>query len=112
MSKMLYKIPRQSGRPSVNRNTGLPAYSDTRNSDIPATVTLFGSKKGSPFSENPGYSDILHTVTLFGRPNTVTVSGEACNVCFFKIISCYVLPKVTLTFVTGHIYDAKVRLIA
>ena len=35
--------------------TGLPAYSDTGNSGIPATVTVLG------------------------RPNTVTVSGEACN---------------------------------
>ena len=60
-------------------NTGLPAYSDTGYSDIPATVTLFGSKKGSPYTENPGYSDIPATVTLFGRPNTVTVSGEACT---------------------------------
>ena len=35
--------------------TGLPAYSDT------------------------GYSDITGTVTHYGRPNTVTVSGEACT---------------------------------
>ena len=59
--------------------TGLPAYSDTGYSDIPATVTDYWSKKGSPYSENPGYSDILLTVTLFGPPNTVTVSGEACS---------------------------------
>ena len=38
----------------VNVITGLPAYSDT------------------------GYSDIPATVTLFGRPNAVTVCGEAC----------------------------------
>ena len=58
--------------------TGLPAYSDTGYSDIPATVTVFWSIKGSPHTENPGYSDIPHPVTLFGRPNTVTLSGEAC----------------------------------
>ena len=52
--------------------TGLPAYSD-----IPATVTVFWSIKGSPFSEDPGYSDIPLTVILYGRPNTATVSGEA-----------------------------------
>ena len=61
-------------------NTGLPGYSDTGYIDIPATVTLLWSIKGSPYTENPGYSDILLTVTLFGRPNTVTVIGEACNV--------------------------------
>ena len=54
--------------------TGLPAYSDTGYSDIPATMTVFWSKKGFPYTENPGYSEILLTVTLFGRPNTV--SGE------------------------------------
>ena len=54
--------------------TGLPAYSD-----IPATVTVFWSIEGYPYTENPGYSDIQLTVTLFGRPNTVTVSGEACS---------------------------------
>ena len=58
---------------SNKSTTGLPAYSD-----IPATVTVFGSIKGSPYTENPGYSDIPLTVTLFGCPNTVTVSGEAC----------------------------------
>ena len=58
--------------------TGLPAYSDSGYSDIPAAVTFFWSQKGSPNTENPGYSDISPTVTLFGRPNTVTVSGEAC----------------------------------
>ena len=35
---------------------------------------------GSDCTENPGYSDIPHTVTLFGRPNTVSVSGEACAI--------------------------------
>ena len=35
--------------------TGLPADSDTGYSDILLTVTLFGSKKGSPYTENPGY---------------------------------------------------------
>ena len=47
---------------------------------IPATVTVFWSVKGSPYNENPGYSDIPLTVTLVGRPNTVTVSGEACTI--------------------------------
>ena len=64
---------------SLNIITGLPTYSDTGYSDIPATVTDFWSIKGSPYIENPGYSDILLTVTLLGRPNPVTVSGEACN---------------------------------
>ena len=60
--------------------TGLPAYSVTGYSDIPATMTVFWSKKGFPYTENPGYSEILLTVTLFGRPNpAVTVSGEACT---------------------------------
>ena len=59
--------------------TGLPAYSDTSYSDIPVTLTVFWSKKGSSYTDNPGYSDIPLTVTLFGRPITVTVSGEACN---------------------------------
>jgi len=58
--------------------SGLTAYSDTGYSDIPAIVTVFWSIKGSPYTENPGYSDILLTVTLIGHPNTVTVSGEAC----------------------------------
>ena len=49
-------------------------------SDILVRVTLFRSKKGSPYNENPGYSDIPLTVTLLSRPNTVTVSGEACSV--------------------------------
>ena len=39
----------------------------------------FWGKKGSPCTENPGYSDFPHTVTLFGRPNAVTVTGEACT---------------------------------
>ena len=60
-------------------STGLPTYSDTGYSDIPATGTVFWSIRGSPCSENPGYSDILLTVTLVGRPNTVTKSGEACS---------------------------------
>ena len=43
-------------------------------------MTVFWSKKGFPYTENPGYSEILLTVTLFGRPNpAVTVSGEACT---------------------------------
>ena len=62
------------------RNTGLPAYSDTSYSDIPATVTVFWSIKGPSYTENPGYNDILITVTLFGRPNTVPVSGDACTI--------------------------------
>ena len=62
----------------TQQTPGLPAYSDTGYIDIPA-FDSFWSKKGSPYSENPGYSDIPLTVTLFGRPNTVTVSGEACN---------------------------------
>ena len=41
-------------------------------------MTVFWSKKGSPYTENPCYCDIPLTVTLFARPNTVTVSGEAC----------------------------------
>ena len=45
----------------------------------PVTVTVFWSINGSPYTENPGYSDILLTVTLFCHPNTVNVSGEACN---------------------------------
>ena len=57
---------------------GLPAYSDTGYSEILLTVTLFWSIKGSAYTENPGCSDILLAVTLFGRPNHVTVSGEAC----------------------------------
>ena len=68
--------------PSTIIITCLPAYSDTGYSDIPATVTVFWSMKGSPFTENPGYSDIPLTVTLFCRPNppnAVTVSGEACT---------------------------------
>ena len=61
--------------------TGLPDYSDTGYSDIPATVTVFWSKKGFPYTENPCYSDSLLTVTLFGRSNpAVTVSGEACTI--------------------------------
>ena len=63
----------------IKIGTGLPAYSDIGFSDIPATVTVFWSKKGSPYTENPGYSDILLTLTVFGRPNPVTVSGEACS---------------------------------
>ena len=43
-----------------------------------ATVTVFGLLKGSPYTKNSDYSVILLTLTLFGRPNTVTVSGEAC----------------------------------
>ena len=43
-------------------------------------MTVFWSIKGSPYTENPRYRDIPLTVTLFGRPNTVTISGEACNV--------------------------------
>ena len=39
--------------------TGPPAYSDTDYSVIPATVTIFWSLKGSPYTENPGNSDIL-----------------------------------------------------
>ena len=46
------------------------------------------SKKGSPYTENPGYSDILLTVILFGRPNPVTVSREACILKFFIQTSC------------------------
>ena len=38
--------------------TGLPAYSDTGYSDIPATVTVFRSH----YSENPGYSNTPLTV--------------------------------------------------
>ena len=30
-------------------DTGLPAYSDTGYSDTSAAVTVFGSRKGSPF---------------------------------------------------------------
>ena len=33
-------------------STGLLAFSDTGKSDIPATVTVFWSKKGSPYTEN------------------------------------------------------------
>ena len=61
---------------------GLPAYCacDNGYSDIPSTVTVLWSIKGSPHTENPGYSDIPLTATLFGLPNTVTVSGEAFTV--------------------------------
>ena len=38
-------------------------------------------------TENPGYSDIPLTVTLFCRPNTVTVSGEACSSLYFCKLS-------------------------
>ena len=55
---------------SNKSTTGLPAYSD-----IPATVTVFGSIKGSPYTENPGYSDIPLTVTLFDHPNTHSKRG-------------------------------------
>ena len=41
-------------------------------------------KKEPSFTENPSYSDIPATVTLFGRPNTVTVSGEAWT-CYFLV---------------------------
>ena len=68
---------------------GLPAYCDTNYSDIVVTVTVFGSKEGSPYTENPGYSDILLTLTLFGHPNTVTVSGEACTRSLQEIFSKY-----------------------
>ena len=71
---------RIQGRNRNTSTTGLPDYRETGYSDIPATVTVFGSKKGSHYTENPGYNDILLTVTFFGRPNTVTVSGEACTV--------------------------------
>ena len=56
----------------------LKGYNDTGYSNIPVTVTVFWSKRGSPYSENPGYSDIPLTGTVFGRPNIVTISGEAC----------------------------------
>ena len=75
---------------------GLPAYSDTGYSDIPATVTFYWSIKGSPFTGIPGYMDIPHTGTLFCRPDTVTVSGEAC-------IWCPLTPRVlTLAGVKGR----------
>ena len=35
-------------------------------------MTVFWSIKGSPYTDNLGYSDIPLTSTLFGRPNTVT----------------------------------------
>ena len=54
-------------------STGLPAYSDTSYSDIPATVTIFWSITGSLYTENHGYSDILLTVTLLGRPLTLSL---------------------------------------
>ena len=74
--EVIYLTPAQLNK--QNNSTGLPAYSDTGYSDILDIVTLFWSIKGSPCTENPSYSDILLTVTLFGRPNTVTLSGEAC----------------------------------
>ena len=46
----------------------------------PLAVTVFWSIKGSPDTENPHHSDIPLIMTLVGRPNTVTVSGEACNI--------------------------------
>ena len=39
-------------RTSVKDGTGLPVYSDTGLSDTLATVTIFGSKKGSHNTEN------------------------------------------------------------
>ena len=65
--------------PEKCSNEPCPAYSDASYSGIPAAVTVFWSQKGSPNTENPGYSDIPLSVTLFGRPNTVTVSGQACS---------------------------------
>ena len=49
-------------------DTGLPAYSDTGYSDIPATVTVFWSKKESHYTEKPGFSDTPLTVTLLAVP--------------------------------------------
>ena len=62
-------------------------------SDILLTVTLFKSKKGSPCTENPGYSDIPLTVTLFGRPNNSTVSGEACTRHGLSSVKTTIYPK-------------------
>ena len=59
-------------------NTGLPAYSDTGYCDTRATVTVFWSQKGSPYTESPCYSDIPLTVAQFCRRSTVSVSGDAC----------------------------------
>ena len=59
------------------------ALQATAYSDILLTVTLFWSIKRFPYTENPGYSD------MFGRPNTVTVSGEACNPLCLRIPKMY-----------------------
>ena len=60
-------------------DTGLPAYSDTAYSDILLTVTVFGSKLGSPYTKICWLECHLLTVTLFRRPNGVTVSGQNCS---------------------------------
>ena len=61
----------------------------------------FWSIKGSPYTENAGYSDILLTVRLFCRPNTVTVSGELCTPMTY--FSCWVnfLPYLTISMLEG-----------
>ena len=65
-------------------------------SDIVIRVRVFRSKKGSPYTENPGNIDIPLTVTLFGRRNTVTESGETCT-SISRVKSCLLTQYIFLS---------------
>ena len=57
-----------------------PAYSDAGYSDIPATVTVLGSIKGSSYNEMPGYSDIpLNVFPLISGGNVTVILSCHCK---------------------------------
>ena len=58
--------------------TGLLAYNDTAYTDSLFTVTVFGSKIGSPYTETQRLEGHLLSVTILPFPKGVIVSKHTC----------------------------------